>query len=119
MATEHADRALVLELHAVLSEIDPVRWRDGAADALRVRLVELHQRLRQRERLAALAGALETGLPASNAGRSRWLGFKKSLVPAYEALAGSLRAEKIHVPALRPTNWARSVFHVAGAGVAI
>lgn len=124
MATElHADRALVVELHAVLSEIDPVRWRDEAAAALKARLTELHQRLHQRERLAALAGALQTSLPqlehASPDLKTRWLAFKKSLQPAYEAMALSLRAEKIHVPSLRPTNWARSLFHVAGAGLAV
>ncbi|MBK7861220.1 MAG: hypothetical protein IPJ65_21945 [Archangiaceae bacterium] len=114
-----ADRALVLELHAVLSEIDPVRWRDDAAAALRGRLVELNQRLRQRERLAALAGTLEQQLPADDATRTRWLKFKSALQPAYESMATTLRAESIHVPSLRPTNWARSVFHVAGALVSI
>src|SRR5687767_3791976 len=118
MAAQHADEALVLELHQVLSEIDPVRWRDGAAAALRARLVTLQQRLRQRERLAALAGELKHQLPGPDAtadARSRWLAFKKSVLPAYESIAASLRAEKIHVPSLRPTNWARSVFHVAAA----
>lgn len=124
MATElHADRALVVELHAVLSEIDPVRWRDDAATALRPRLTEIDRRIQQRARLAALAGALQTNLiqleqPTPDL-RTRWLTFKKSLQPAYEAMALSLRAEKVHVPSLRPTNWARSVFHVAGGVFAI
>ncbi len=124
MATElHADRALVVEFHQVMSEIDPVRWRDDAAVALRTRLKELQRRLEQRERLAELAGALRTQLPnleqATPDVRTRWLTFKKSLQPAYESISASLRAEKIHVPTLRPTNWARSVFHVAGAALAI
>lgn len=122
MAVQQADEALVLELHQVLSEIDPVRWRDDAAAALRARLVALQQRLRQRERLAALAGELEHQLPGpetSTDARTRWLTFKKSLQPAYESIATSLRAEKIHVPSLRPTNWARSVFHVVGAAVSV
>lgn len=123
MATpQHADETLIRELHQLLSEIDPVRWRDGAAAALRGRLVELQQRLRQRERLAALAGELEHQLPALEPAtdtRTRWLAFKKALQPAYEAIATSLRAEKIHVPSLRPTNWARSVFHVVGAAVSV
>lgn len=123
MATElHADQALVLELHAVLSEIDPVRWRDDAAKRLQPRLVDLQARLKQRERLAGLAGELEQQLPAPDAtteAKTRWLQFKKSLQPAYEKIATSLRAEKVHVPSLRPTNWARSVFHVAGAAVSV
>lgn len=119
MAAQHADEALVLELHQVLSEIDPVRWRDDAAAALRARLVTLQQQLRQRERLAALAGELEHSLPGPADARSRWLAFKKSVQPAYESIAASLRAEKIHVPSLRPTNWARSLFHVAAAAFSI
>ncbi len=124
MATElPVDRALVVELHAVLSEIDPIRWRDDAAQALRTRLDKLHRELQQRERLAELAGALQTHLPhleqPTQDLRTRWLTFKKTLVPTYEAIATSLRAEKIHVPTLRPTNWARSSFHVAGAALAI
>lgn len=117
-----ADEVLVLELHQLLSEIDVLRWRDDAAGRLRARLVELQQRLRQRERLAALAGELETQLPGPDAApdaRSRWLAFKKALQPAYESIATKLRAEKIHVPSLRPTNWARSIFHVAGAAVSV
>ncbi|MBL8953280.1 MAG: hypothetical protein JNK82_21050 [Myxococcaceae bacterium] len=116
------DEVLVLELHQVLSEIDPVRWRDDAAAALRARLVTLQQHLVQHERLKALAGELETQLPGPEVApdaRTRWLQFKKSLQPGYEKIAASLRAEKIHVPSLRPTNWARSVFHVAGAAVSV
>ncbi len=119
----NADRALVLQLHGLLSEIDPIRWRDTAASALKVRLYELQQRLEQRERLASVAGALRTELPTLEASTSdlktRWLTFKQHLQPSYEAIATSLRAEQIHVPTLRPTNWARSAFHVAGAAFAI
>ena len=44
MAVElQADRALVVELHQLLSEIDPVRWRDEAAVALRGRLEKLQR----------------------------------------------------------------------------
>ena len=124
MATElHADRALVVELHAVLSEIDPVRWRDDAAAALSTRLKDLQGHFDRRERLGVLAGALRTHLPHLEQPtadvRTKWLTFKKTLLPAYEAMATSLRAEQIHVPTLRPTNWFRSLFHVGGAVLAI
>ncbi len=118
-----ADRTLVLQLHGVLSEIDPVRWRDEAASPLRLRLKDLQRHLEQRERLSELAGALRNNLADLEAPgpdlRTRWLTFKHRLQPAYEAIAASLRAQKIHVPTLRPTNWARSAFHVAGAAFAI
>jgi dolichol kinase len=118
-----ADRALVLQLHGVLSEIDPVRWRDEEASGLKRRLYDLQKNIEQRERLAELAGALRTNLPTLEATtpdlRTRWLAFKQSLQPAYERIATSLREAKIHVPTLRPTNWARSAFHVSGAAFAI
>ncbi len=118
----NADQALVIELHQLLSEIDVARWKDEAAVALRDKLLELNRRLSQRERLAALAGTLEQKLPGpelSHDTQSRWLAFKKGLQPAYEAIASSLRAEQIHVPSLRPTNHARSAFHVAAAAFSI
>ncbi len=120
-----ADRAALIQLHGVLSDIDPVKWRDEAAVALRTRLNEAQRRLEQRERLAALAGELrinsselDAETPSADL-RTRWLAFKQRIQPAYEAMAAKLRAERIHVPSLRPTNWARSLFHVSSAAVAI
>lgn len=117
------DRAVVLQLHGLLTEIDPIRWRAEAAVALKARLRELQRRLAQRARLAELAGALHTNLrelenPSSET-RAGWLAFKQRLMPAYESVAVALRAEKIHVPSLRPTNWARSLFHISAALVAV
>jgi dolichol kinase len=117
------DKSLVLQLHGVLAEIDPVRFRAEAAVSLSARLRELQRRFHQRARLAELSGALDRHLPALEEPatdlRSRWLAFKKQLVPAYEKMAARLRAEKVHVPSLRPTNWARSLLHVGSATVAV
>ncbi len=122
--TEHVDdRALLIQLHGVLSEIDPVRWRDEAAVALRSRLTELRRHLAQRERLATLAGELQVNLDQLDSRgtdlQARWLDFKKRVQPAYEAIAAGFRAQKIHVPSLRPTNWARSALHVGTAALAV
>ncbi len=124
MTEQVDDRALLIQLHGVLSEIDAVRWRDEAAAALKTRLNELSRRLQQRERLAALAGELRVSLSTLDGGdtsqlKLQWLEFKKRVLPAYESMAARFRAEKIHVPSLRPTNWARSAFHVGSAAVAI
>ena len=122
--TEHVDdRALLIQLHGVLSEIDPVRWHDEAAVALKSRLTDLRRRLEQRERLASLAGELQVSLEQLETRdsdlKSRWLELKKRVQPAYEAMAARFRAEKIHVPSLRPTNWARSALHVGTAVLAV
>ncbi len=116
---EHRD--LALQLHGMLSDIDVARWRDGKAEALKVKLAALRARLEPMSdlpRLAPVAQALEAG-PAldEHAGdeRSAWLAFKQRVGPAYTKLAAELKAEKIHVPSLRPTNYARNLFHVSGA----
>jgi dolichol kinase len=116
------DRDLTLQLHGMLSDIDPVRWRDEMAKALRTRLEDVSARMANRTRLAPLSLALATELPQLTAevdGKSRWLAFKKRIQPAYARVAESLRAEEIHVPSLRPTNHARSIFHAATALVAL
>jgi hypothetical protein len=116
------DRDLTLQLHGMLSDIDPVRWRDEMAKALRTRLEDVSRRMANRTRLAPLSLALATELPQLTAevdGKSRWLAFKKRIQPAYARVAESLRAEAIHVPSLRPTNHARSIFHAATALVAL
>lgn len=124
---------LAIELHRVLSEIDPVRWRAGAADAVRTKLDDIQAKLagltgrRWPERGAALCarladvrGALAAGLPEATAsGRARWMTFRRSLVPAYESLQATLSEYAIHVPSLRPTNHRRALFHCASGALAI
>ena len=116
------DREIALQLHTVLSDIDAARWRDEMAAALKAKLATLLARLEgRRARHAELVATLNTALPALDEGadRSAWLAFKQRVQPAYLALAARLKAESIHVPSLRPTNYARNVFHVMSAVVAL
>lgn len=108
------DRDLALQLHKVLSEIDPARWRDEMAAVLKPRLHELQARFEKRAPHAALADTLKSELPALES-RGQWLAFKKRLQPAYIELAKRLKAQSIHVPSIRPTNYARNVLHIASA----
>jgi len=104
------DRDLALQLHQLLSDIDPVRWRGEMAARLKASLTELQPKLQRRH--ATLAGALQSELPASDS-KSQWLAFKKRIQPKYTELAKGLQRESIHVPSLRPTNWSRSILHVS------
>lgn len=125
---------VLLELHALLRDIDPSRWRDGVESAFRDRLNRIQSGASQmvaaarsegkmdtaRERLDELARAIrdyspKQSLPSKQALRDEWLMFRKRVAPAYEACAHALRSEAIRVPSLRPTNYARSVFHVLAA----
>lgn len=123
---------LVIELHRALSEIDTARWHAGAADAARLKLRAIEVKVAHltsltwpektaalRAKLADAGAALAERLPgeditAANA-RARWIAFRKSMTPSYEALQTTLRQLEIHVPSLRPTNHRRSFFHVLSA----
>ena len=130
-------RQLAMELHELLRQIDPARFHLDLAAAIRERveriaaglatlaehiaavpaLAALHQRidLLQVELRAALPDPALVGAALEAA----WSAFRARLQPADEALAQALRAEDIHLPSLRPTNYTRNIVHVAGAVVAL
>ena len=110
------DRDLALELHRLLSDIDPVRWRAEMAAAWKKGLAELQPKLERRH--ATLADTLKAELPATDT-RSSWLTFKQRMQPAYMELARGLQLQSIHVPSLRPTNYRRSLLHVASGAFAV
>lgn len=125
---------VLLELHALLRDIDPSRWRDGIETVFRDRLTRIQSGAAQmmtvarsegkmdavRERMEELARAMREyspkhSLPSKQALRDEWLTFRKRVAPSYEACAHVLRREAIQVPSLRPTNYARSGFHMLAA----
>ena len=122
-------RTVALELHALLRDLDPARWtldlRQSLADrlgALRVAFVALRERIASSPRNTSVVleplDRLSAGLgsaPSASDPRAAWMAFRKRLQADYERLAASLAILDIHVPALRPTNYVRNVFHVANA----
>lgn len=128
---------LARELFALLEAIDPSRFRDELVPALREKVKDLQQRLHTlivrtdlsgdpradalRERLGELAVLLEEALPPVEGPverlRAEWDAFRQRLQPAYEDLAAALRGlNTVPLPSLRPTNYARNLFHI-GSGV--
>ncbi len=126
---------IALELHRILRSIDPARWRDEAEVTARRRLEDLRDRLARlldgtdpgrsdpalaslRERLTEVALRLEYQLPARSLPdpRAAWNAFRLEVLPSYEQLAAGLHRFDIHVPSLRPTNYARNVYHL-GSGL--
>lgn len=142
MVTAFAEdsRALAMELHRLLAELDRSRWKwrelarsmPGRLASVRRSLGELLERGPSeveiapepttaetlRERLVELDEALATHAPRTDL-RSEWLAFRARVVPTYEALASSLRAASIHVPSLRPKNYVRNAFHVFNAALSL
>jgi dolichol kinase len=119
-------RPVALEVHALIREMDPSRWRDDVENRLRARCVGLGHRLQQligREPEAGFSECLgelrvvlaehvpEADLPVDER-RSAWSGYRKRLQEAYESLSESMREESMPIPAVRPTNYVRSTWHV-------
>ncbi len=130
MATSIAldSRQLALELHALLRDIDPARWRDEVADGARDRLAQIEDNLAAlverswpdgtlQARLRELLELLRTYAPPDDLteAKASWMAFRAQAQPAYESLAACLRDQGTHVPSLRPTNYIRNVFHVLNA----
>jgi dolichol kinase len=130
-------RDLAMELHRLLRDLDPARYKADLQAAAQGRLDRIRQMMEQlramsppervfaglRERMAELAVYLDEHSPQMNLsaieGKAAWMRFRTQMQPRYEVLAKSLREFEIHVPSLRPTNYKRNVFHLANAGMAV
>jgi len=131
-------RFLALELYRILKDIDVARWRQDRAAVVQARLSRVGEHLprlvdRARttaphtdlpHRLQALSELVRDRAPhphwpSQEELASKWNDYRQQLTAAYEELASSLRGLSVHVPSVRPTNYARSVFHVAMAAVAV
>lgn len=121
-------KPVALELHHLVRDLDPSRWRASLEAATRRRIAELESKLRsmvQRERsdeplaaqLVELTSLLRDRVPEPDLPdpelESAWDRYRKQLQAAYEELRGHLRQSKIHLPTLRPTNYARSLAHAS------
>ncbi len=131
-------RSIALDLHRLLEETDPSRWRAELAVAFRARLEEVEERvaaLLERseshphselagrlsellEVLRAHTPMLPTGIHVAELGAD-WMAFRSRLLDAYEGLSFDLEPWSIHVPSLRPTNYARNLYHLANGITAL
>jgi dolichol kinase len=129
-ATLHIEtRLLSEELRAFLQRIDPVGWRDGREAEATKRVEDIRSRLgvvaaaaegvsasATASWLASLIAVFERAPAApTDEPRKAWATFLREVQPAYDALAAWLRGTGVAVPAVRPTNYKRSFFHVCSA----
>jgi len=128
-ATMHMDFAL--DVYGLLRELDPKHWK-GEEDApfqhrlegLRKRMADLLKSIEElepnpalesiRSGLLELRQVLESHAPPAGMYEA-WQEFRSAVAPLYEGYAASLRQWDIHVPSLRPTNYARNAFHVTNS----
>ncbi|MCO4773015.1 MAG: hypothetical protein KDA24_23480 [Deltaproteobacteria bacterium] len=133
-------RPLAMDLYSLLREMDPGRWRTDSAQATAEHLARFKVALD--DTLAALESRIQTSSPdeelrtvrarlaeiqeivggqvtaSAAASREQWMALRVALLPRYESLRSVLRTEAVHVPALRPTNYRRSLVHVTSGFVA-
>jgi len=125
----HHDFAL--DIYELLRELDPSHWTEGEdapfraqLDAVRARLREVVRIMESHEATPAL-DAIRSGLmelrrimeshDPQPGMMEAWQEFRATVAPVYERYAASLRHLDIHVPSLRPTNYARNIFHACNS----
>jgi len=122
---------LALDLYDLLRDLDPSRWRADVEASTREKLTRIQRRVAELVSkgddgtgplvapIHHVRAVLREHRPAHDLTgadlRAAWMSFRQRMVPAYQSLAQVLHAHEIHVPALRPTNYNRTAFHVASA----
>ena len=131
LALAPTSQAFALDLYGVLRELDPNHWCEDLETNMRERVLQLRERLSSltdtieatgtgpaldalRSRLSELTQLMEMHVPHADL-PARWEEFRQGMLPAYERFAASLRHFDVHVPSLRPTNYARNIYHVGNA----
>jgi dolichol kinase len=118
---------VAVELYELFTELDRGRLKRESLRTMRTRLDAVRGRVSTlkdeapaplQEELTTLDALLDAHAPAADA-RGEWLTLRQRVQPTYESIARALSREDIHVPSLRPTNYARNVLHVASASFAL
>ena len=127
-----SSRPVALELLAVLRDLDPSRFRMELEATFRRRIEHIEGQLLRLldtakadavdgatilpERLREVYLVLRDKQPAADlaatARAPAWNGYRAALVLAYDELSACLRSFAVRVPNVRPTNYARTTFHV-------
>lgn len=123
-------RPIAIELHRLLRDLDPSRFRRDVEAKVRARIADMAEKFRVASQrgavaegddlpstLAHVAEVLGEGLPEEELPAEKlteaWTAYRKRLGLAYESLSQRLRSRQVELPSLRPTNYARSLVHVA------
>ena len=128
-------KAIALEVYALLRELDPNHWCGAVEVRISDQVAPIIDQLQVLTaegrpinagpaldgiytRMVDLAHTLEHLAPPPDQ-PEMWEPFRVGMVPAYEHFAASLGHIDVHVPSLRPTNYARNLYHIANAVFAV
>jgi dolichol kinase len=128
VATLELSHALALELHGLFRALD---LRISTPELVRQKLEAASRRIDEllaaewslvpdavTESIERLAELLRSWTP-DDLDTGAWAELKAELRERYAGLSTALRRERVKVPELRPTNYARSVFHMCAAVVSL
>ena len=122
-----ASRDVAVELYELFAELDRGRLRRDSLVTMRTRLEVVRGKVATLKtdapaplatEMQTLDALLDAHAPEKDA-RREWLTLRQRVQPTYESIARALSREDIHVPSLRPTNYARNVLHVGSATFAL
>lgn len=129
VATLDLSQALALELHGLFRALDR---RIQTPELVRQKLEAASRRIDEllaaewtlvpdavTESIEHVAELLRAWAPDDPHDTSAWAELKAQLRERYAGLSTALRRERVKVPELRPTNYARSGFHVGAALVCL
>ncbi len=120
--------ALADDVYDLLRRMDPARRQGEVLSSLLTELDDIQHRLERAERglngddieLESCLGAIGTALQLPGVADARAVeGMRRAALPTYEELASCLIARGHRIRRLRPTNYARNVFHVLGGTTAM
>lgn len=125
-ATLEASRDVARELYELFAELDRGRLQRERLASMRTRLDSVRGKIATIEpepaplgsELKTLDALLDQHAPTRDV-RSDWVALRHEVQPTYERLVRALQREDIHVPSLRPTNYARNVLHLTSATSAL
>jgi dolichol kinase len=125
-AVVEASRDALVELYELFAELDRGRLKRESLSAMRTRLDAVRGKVATvaddttplGSEMQTLDKLLDAHAPASDVRRD-WLTLRQRVQPTYERIARTLSRADIHVPSLRPTNYARNVLHVGSAAFAL
>jgi dolichol kinase len=129
VATLELSQAIAFELHGLFRALD---LRIQTPELVRQKLESANRRIDEllaaewtlvpdsvTESIERLAELLRTWTQDDPDDTSTWVELKAQLRERYAGLSTALRRERVKVPELRPTNYARSGFHIGAAVVCL
>ncbi len=137
-------QTFAMELYSLLKDLDPVRWKEEKKQNFKERVLKLEnevnrlihvyasefqQKVQKHRNISAISDKLHnlreliSELKNSHLEDKETKGYlhflRKRMEMGYHELALIMETHSVKLPSLRPTNYARSAFHILSATIAL